>query len=93
MCLYLPLMEKQTTFQQFADRVVGILSTNDFVVGLAAGGSWIGGQLDEYSDIDFVMVTREGLEGMLAELREVVRMYRDLRSELYPGGGGIAQGE
>lgn len=56
-------MEKQTTFQQFADRVVGILSTDDFVVGLAAGGSWIGGQLDEYSDIDFVMVTRKGIGG------------------------------
>ncbi|WPQ62662.1 nucleotidyltransferase domain-containing protein [Chitinophaga sancti] len=56
-------MEKQTTFQQFADRVVDLLSADDVVVGLAAGGSWIGGQLDEYSDIDFVLVTREAIGG------------------------------
>ncbi|WPV67094.1 hypothetical protein [Chitinophaga sp. LS1] len=56
-------MEKQTTFQQFADRVVALLTADDVVVGLAAGGSWIGGQLDEYSDIDFVLVTREAIGG------------------------------
>ncbi|WP_343673195.1 nucleotidyltransferase domain-containing protein [Chitinophaga sp.] len=53
-------MEKLTTF---ANRVVALLSTDDLVVGLAAGGSWIGGQLDEYSDIDFVLVTREVIGG------------------------------
>ncbi|OMP75651.1 hypothetical protein [[Flexibacter] sp. ATCC 35208] len=56
-------MEKQTTFQQFADRVVTLLSADDVVVGLAAGCSWIGGQRDEYSDIDFVLVTREAIGG------------------------------
>jgi hypothetical protein len=71
-------MEKQTTFQQFADRVVGILSVDDFVVGLAAGGSWIGGQLDQYSDIDLVLVTKEAIGGNKEKMMGYARQFGQL---------------
>lgn len=71
-------MEKQTTFQQFADRVVGILSEDDIVVGLAAGGSWIGGQLDAYSDIDFVLVTKEVIGGNKEKMMAYARQFGHL---------------
>lgn len=78
-------MEKQTIFQQFADRVTGILSEDDFVVGLAAGGSWIGGKLDEYSDIDFVLVTKEVIgknkEKMMGYARQFGRLLNAFTGE------------
>ena len=35
------------------------IEMNHDVVGMAAGGSWITHELDEYSDLDLVLVTRE----------------------------------
>lgn len=43
----------------FAEKMVDLLKKDDSVVGLAAGGSWITHELDEYSDIDLVLVTKE----------------------------------
>lgn len=65
-------MEKLT---EFAGRVVKLLSADDAVVGLAAGGSWIGGQLDEYSDIDFVLVTKVKIGGDKEKMMEYARQF------------------
>lgn len=54
---------------QFAENVVNILKDDSTVIGLAAGGSWLTNELDEYSDLDLVLVTQQkisGLENMLA---------------------------
>lgn len=45
--------------QEFAERVKKILEADDSVIGLAVGGSWITNEIDEFSDIDFVLVTKE----------------------------------
>ena len=45
--------------KQFAENVMGILETDLSVVGLAAAGSWITNEIDEYSDLDLVLVTRK----------------------------------
>lgn len=45
--------------QEFAERIKKILVNDDSVFGLAAGGSWITNEMDEFSDIDLVLVTRE----------------------------------
>lgn len=45
--------------QQFADRAARVLQDDPAVVGLAAGGSWLEGAIDEYSDLDLVLVTEE----------------------------------
>ncbi|GLU52926.1 aminoglycoside 6-adenylyltransferase [Dyadobacter frigoris] len=43
-------------FQEFVNSFSDILSFNEEFVALAAGGSWIDGRMDRYSDIDLVIV-------------------------------------
>lgn len=45
------------TQASFANKVKEILQEDDNVIGLAVGGSWLTGQLDQYSDLDLVIVT------------------------------------
>lgn len=44
---------------EFADRAKDILRRDDSVIGLAVGGSWLTGQIDEFSDLDLIVVTKE----------------------------------
>ncbi len=48
---------------EFAHKAAGILEQDESVIGLAAGGSWLTGQIDEFSDLDLVLVTREKISG------------------------------
>jgi predicted nucleotidyltransferase len=43
----------------FVDQAIPILQQDPRILGLAVGGSWISGQLDEFSDVDLVVVMRE----------------------------------
>lgn len=52
-----------TKYQHFADNIISLLRQDDFVIGLAAGGSWITNELDDYSDIDLVLVTQDKIGG------------------------------
>jgi predicted nucleotidyltransferase len=45
--------------ETFAGNAVAMLQNDESVIGLAVGGSWITGELDEYSDLDLVLVTKE----------------------------------
>jgi len=45
--------------QDFAYNAAEIVSADQNVVGLAVAGSWITNELDEYSDLDLVLVTKE----------------------------------
>jgi predicted nucleotidyltransferase len=49
--------------QQFADKAKTILVTDDNVIGLAVGGSWLTNELDEYSDLDLILVTKNKVSG------------------------------
>ncbi len=49
--------------REFAEKVVSILADNDLVTGVAAGGSWLSGNMDEFSDLDLVIVTKEKITG------------------------------
>lgn len=44
---------------EFANRAKAILEQNENVLGLAVAGSWLTNQLDEFSDLDLIVVTRE----------------------------------
>jgi len=44
---------------EFANKAKRILEADENVIGLAVGGSWQTGQLDEFSDLDLILVTRE----------------------------------
>lgn len=45
--------------QQFAENASSILSNDPFVTGLAVAGSWLTNEIDEYSDLDLILVTKE----------------------------------
>jgi len=45
--------------QQFAERAKQILATNQQVIGLAMAGSWLTNEMDEFSDLDLLLVTKE----------------------------------
>jgi hypothetical protein len=45
--------------KEFASNAVEILRNDHFVIGLAAGGSLLSDELDDFSDIDLVLVTKE----------------------------------
>jgi hypothetical protein len=43
----------------FAYQAKAILEPDDNVIGLAAAGSWLSDELDEFSDLDLILVTRQ----------------------------------
>lgn len=45
--------------QEFAYKAKEILETDDNVIGLAVAGSWLTDELDAYSDLDLVLITKE----------------------------------
>ncbi|HRO71821.1 MAG TPA: nucleotidyltransferase domain-containing protein, partial [Chitinophagaceae bacterium] len=49
--------------KQFADKITRILKDDPSVMGLAAAGSWMTNELDEYSDLDLVLVTKHRVSG------------------------------
>ncbi|MBO9635794.1 MAG: aminoglycoside 6-adenylyltransferase [Chitinophagaceae bacterium] len=47
----------------FAERAAAIVAESPGAIGLAAAGSWLTNELDEYSDLDLVLVTKHKLGG------------------------------
>lgn len=43
----------------FANKAKRVFETDEHVIGLAVGGSWLTNQIDEYSDLDLILVTKE----------------------------------
>lgn len=46
-------------YKEFVDKVIKIIQTDENVLGLAVAGSWITNEIDEFSDLDLVLVTKE----------------------------------
>jgi predicted nucleotidyltransferase len=66
--------------KQFATRVANILSKDDSVVGLAVGGSWLTNEIDEFSDLDLVVVTKEKISGDKEKMLAFARRFGELLS-------------
>lgn len=45
--------------RKFADKSKIILETDDNVIGLAVVGSWLTNEIDEFSDLDLIIVTKQ----------------------------------
>ena len=58
---------------RFLDAAMPRLQADARLLGVAAGGSFIRGQLDEYSDIDLVLVYREDASPTASERMEIAR--------------------
>ena len=48
---------------EFANRAKDILELDDNVIGLAVAGSWLTNELDEFSDLDLILVTKQKISG------------------------------
>lgn len=49
--------------KKFAEQAVNNIKDVPGVLGLAAGGSWIANEIDDYSDLDLVLVTETKISG------------------------------
>lgn len=65
---------------EFANNVVEKLKTDDSIIGLAVGGSWITNELDEYSDLDFILVTKENVSGNISKMLDYAKNFGNLLS-------------
>lgn len=66
--------------QDFAYRVAEIVKRDETVIGLAAGGSWISGEMDEYSDLDLLLITKEKVTGNKEQMLQYAKSFGDLIS-------------
>lgn len=53
----------------FAENAVSTLQTDPNLVGLATAGSWLTGELDEFSDVDLILVSEEKIAPDAARMR------------------------
>jgi predicted nucleotidyltransferase len=64
----------------FAERVKKIVQEDPSVTGLAVAGSWISNEMDEFSDLDLVLVTKYKIAGNKDKMLETARRFGDLVS-------------
>jgi len=64
----------------FAYRVAELVKKDDTVIGLAAGGSWISNEIDEYSDLDLILITEIKIAGDKEKMMGYARRFGDLIS-------------
>ena len=66
--------------KEFAARVVEVVRNDPSVIGLAVAGSWISNELDEYSDLDLVLITTQKIAGDKERMMAYARGFGDLIS-------------
>jgi hypothetical protein len=64
----------------FAYRVKHILEKDDRILGVAVGGSWIAQQIDEFSDLDLVLVTKDKIAPNKANMIAIAESLGDFLS-------------
>jgi hypothetical protein len=75
--------------QAFANRAKIIWEANEEVIGLAVGGSWLTKELDEFSDLDLILVTKNIVSGN----KELMLNYANQLGNLLTGFTGEHVGE
>jgi len=75
------LVKKSIDMQrEFAHKATEIWKKDENILGIAVGGSWITGEIDRYSDLDLVVVTKERISGDAKKMREYASQVGDLLS-------------
>ena len=64
----------------FAARVAQIIKEDAGIIGLAAAGSYITGQLDEYSDLDLILITKKKVGGDKEKMMGYAKIFGDFIS-------------
>jgi Streptomycin adenylyltransferase len=66
--------------RKFAENVAGIVKKDDGVIGLAVAGSWITNEIDEYSDLDLVLITKQKIGGNKEKMLAYANSFGDFIS-------------
>jgi predicted nucleotidyltransferase len=66
--------------KQFAERTKQILENNESVIGLAVAGSWLTNELDEFSDLDLIVVTSKKISDDKGKMIEFAKSLGDFLS-------------
>ena len=66
--------------KEFAEKVATIVKSDDSVIGLAASGSFITNELDEYSDLDLIVITKEKVAGDKEKMIAYAKSFGDFIS-------------
>src|SRR5687768_4748878 len=66
--------------KQFAEKLVNIAKEDINVIGVAAAGSWLTNELDEFSDPDLILVTKEKIAGDRNNMIKHASQYGNLLS-------------
>jgi predicted nucleotidyltransferase len=64
-----------TIQEQFADNVVKTVRDDEKVIGLAVAGSWLTNEIDEFSDLDLILVTKEKISGNKSKMLNYARKF------------------
>ncbi|ANW95816.1 hypothetical protein AXE80_05765 [Wenyingzhuangia fucanilytica] len=64
----------------FANQASRILEKDNEIIGLAVGGSWLSNEIDEYSDLDLILVTKEKISDDKVKMLDVANRIGNLLS-------------
>ncbi|SFE17353.1 Streptomycin adenylyltransferase [Chitinophaga sp. CF118] len=64
--------------KQFADKVTSFIKKDSDVIGLAVAGSWLTNEIDEFSDLDLILVTKEKISGSKEKMLEYANQFGTL---------------
>ena len=66
--------------KEFADKVAEIVKDDNNVIGLAAAGSFITNELDEFSDVDLILITKKKVSDDKEKMLDYARNFGDFIS-------------
>ena len=66
--------------QEFAERATKIWRCDTSIIGLAVAGSWLTNEIDEFSDLDLIVVTKEKITPNKAKMLEYAQQLGSLLS-------------
>jgi hypothetical protein len=65
---------------EFAERAKNILTNDKSVIGLAVGGSWLTDEIDEFSDLDLILVTKEKISDNKTKMFDFAKRFGNFLS-------------
>ncbi|MDR2083846.1 MAG: hypothetical protein LBP67_02480 [Bacteroidales bacterium] len=65
---------------EFAYKAKNILANDENIIGLAVGGSWLTNQIDEFSDLDLIIVTKEKISGNKSKMFDYAKRFDNFLS-------------
>ena len=74
------LSPQMTIQKQFADNVVAAVKDDENVAGLAVAGSWLTNEIDEFSDLDLILVTKQKINVDRSKMLNYARQFGHLLS-------------